>query len=223
MAASLKPSESRGRCSVALLFRHKVNRGTVMVRRVSCGSWRCEKCGGELRQKWLEHLTGVLSRHERLYVSHIDKERWRTLSMRIRRAGGESAIIEQAGGYLVVFTTASVGEPVSKTIALSMLEKAVAGAESMTGKRPIHTSLGWLFPKTDAPLPSQWEKVSKLPVSVEEARKVVVGSGLHPSSFFGDFASGFVLTLPTSADSDNDFKQLLELLTREGNDDKEQA
>lgn len=212
MAVSLKPSGSRGRCGVTLLFRHKINRGTVMVKRASCGSWRCEKCGGELRQKWLEHLTGVLSRSEKLHVCHIERSRWRALSMRIRRAGGESAIIEQAGGYLVVFTTAPVGESVSKAVALSMLEKAIASAESATGKRPIHTSLGWLFPKTDVPPPSQWEKIDKLPVSVEEVRKLVVDAGMRPSSFFGDFGSGFVLTLPTSDDSDRDFEQLLALI-----------
>jgi len=194
----------------------------VMVRRVSCKSWRCEKCGSELRQKWLAHLTGVLSQAEQLYVSHVEKARWRTVAKRILRAGGESAIVEQAGGYLVVFTTAPVGGQVSKAIALSELEKAIAGAVSATGKRPIHTSRGWLFPKTDVPSPGQWEKVGKLPVSVEEARKVVTDSGMHPSSFFGDFASGFVLTLPTSENSDRDFEQLLELLAGEQNTDDEE-
>lgn len=204
----------RKRCGVSLFFRHKVNRGTVMVKRVSCGSWYCEKCGSELRQKWLVHLTGILSQEEQIYISHIDKKKWRTLSKRILRAGGDSAIIEQVGEYLVVFTNAPVGEQVSMTIALSVLERAITNAESATGKRPIHTSRGWGLPKTEVPKTSQWEKVSKLPVSVEEARKIVEDSGLRPSSFFGDFAAGFVLTLPTSDNSDKEFEQLKELLVR---------
>ena len=208
---SVRPQKRHG---VPLLFRNKANRSQVMVKWVSSNTWNNEECATELRQKWLVHLTGILSREEQIYVSHIDKKNWRTLSKRVLRANGESAIIEQAGEYLVVFTNAPVGEPVSKAIALSMLERAIASAESPTKKRPVHTSRGWGLPKTSTPKTSQWERVSKLSVSVEEARKIVESVGLEPSSFFGDFASGFVLTLPTSDNSDKAFERMKELLTR---------
>ena len=197
---------------MSVLLQNKTNHTKYMVLGVLCGSWSCSTCGPYLVRKWTEHLTDKIMSSAETYVSLVGKARWDTVSKRVQRAKGQYAIIEQRDGIIVAFTTVSVGgESVSKATALSRLDKAIKNAAS---RRPVHTSRGWSLPKT-ASGASEWERVRSLPVAVDEAERVIKAAGISTSAFFTPQQTGFVLTLPTSADSDNDFKQLLELLTKE--------
>jgi len=180
------------RCGVAVLLRNKTNPSKYMAIGALCGSWKCPTCGPYLRRKWTEHLTSRLMASGVISVLVVpDKSRWDTISKRIQRAGGQYAIIEQANGTLVALTTASEGEVVSKAVALSRLEKAVQLASD---SRPVHTSRGWSLPKS-APKLGAWERVSRLHISVDDAKRITEAVGIKAETFFADYRTGFIVDL----------------------------
>ncbi len=188
------------KCGMAIHLRNKVNRQKHMVIGALCGSWKCDTCGPYLRRKWVEHLSGKLSGANAVYVSLVSKVRWQSFATRIRRAGGQFATVEQDSGVLTVFTTLPVGEQVSQQTAISMLEKAIWG--SVAEHRPVHTSRGWGLPK-DAPKMSDWERVEKLPITVDEAQKAVEVAGFQVRRFWSDLRTGFVVELDEDAEFPN--------------------
>jgi hypothetical protein len=135
-------------------------------------------------------LTIKLSGVSAVYVSLVNKARWQSFATRIRRAGEQFATVEQDSGVLTVFTTLPVGEKVSHQTVVSMLEKAIWGV--VAEHRPVHTSRGWGLPK-DAPKMSDWERVEKLPITVDEAQKAVEDAGFQVSRFWSDLRTGFAV------------------------------
>ena len=183
----------RRTCGMAIHLRHKVNRRKHMVVGVLCQSWGCDTCRPYLQRKWTEHLTHLILSVPDVYLSLVPKNRWDTVSKRISRAGGEFATVEQAGEMLTVFTSVVMGERVSKATAITVLEQVIDNA--ITRHRPVHTSRGWGFTK-DMTKMSEWERVSKLSVTVDEAKRVADAFGLRVDRFWGEFKTGFVVELP---------------------------
>lgn len=188
------------RCGMAIHLRHKVDRNKHMVVGVLCKSWGCGTCRPHLQRKWIEHLHHMFQSSSEVFVSLVSKSRWRTVSTRIRRAGEQFATVEQANGLLTVFTTLlDEGERVSADTALVMLDKAIRNA--ITDHRPVHTSRGWGFPSDATPVKqSEWERVRKLTITVDEAEAVVVNMGLSVDLFWGEFRRGFIVDLPDGLD-----------------------
>jgi len=195
------------KCGMAIHLKHKSDKGKHMVIGALCGSWKCPVCGVHLRKKWVDHLTAMMDRAA-VYVSLVGKSHWGTVSKRIARADCQFATIEQVDGLLMVFTTCPLTERINPAILPELLTKAINGA--ITDRRPVHTSRNWGLPKT-APKMSDWERVSKLPITVDEAVKSVEAAGLDVVIFWDNLRLGFVVELlGTGWDGDGDrFTSLL--------------
>lgn len=185
----------RKSCGVALHLRNKANPFRHMVTGGLCGTWKCPTCGDYLRKKWVEHLTAKFQPLESVYISLVGKPRWQTVAKRILRASGDFATVEQSGDMLMVFTNVSMGEHISNNSILTLLTKTINNAETSSGHRPVHTSRGWALVKTP-PKMSEWERIDNLPITVDEAEKVVKTLGLIMYSFWDDQRRGFVVDLP---------------------------
>lgn len=186
------------RCGMAIHLRHKVQKNKHMVVGVMCKSWKCDTCRPHIQRKWFEHLSCMFQVSSSLYVSLISKSRWETVATRIRRANAQFASVEQIGEILMVFTNIPEGEQVSLEAALSMLDRAIKNA--IIDHRPVHTSRGWGFPKDTTPKVSEWERVKKLSITVDDAKEAVAGAGLSIKQFWCDTRYGFVVELPDESD-----------------------
>jgi len=140
----------------------------------------------------------------------VNKARWQSFATRIRRAGEQFATVEQDSGVLTVFTTLPAGEKVSQQTVISMLGKAIWGA--VAEHRPVHTSRGWGLPK-DAPKMSDWERVEKLPITVDEAQKAVEDAGFQVRRFWSDLRTGFVVDLEEELESSTVSNILMKVLS----------
>jgi len=195
------------KCGMAIHLRNRTIRSKHMVIGALCGSWKCDTCGPHLREKWTNHLSGRIQEAGTVFVSLVSKLRWQTLATRIRRAGKQFATVEQVDGILLVFTTFQVGEAVVAPVAITMLEKAIWGA--VAERRPVHTSRGWGLPKA-VPKLSDWERVCKLSITVDEAESAVKAAGLTVLRFWDNLRMGFVVELPDEwEEDDTGFSELL--------------
>lgn len=185
-------AEHPWKCGMSIHLRNKTDRNKHMVTSTLCGSWKCPTCGPFLKRKWIEHLSRKLTESSDIYVSLISTSKWDTVSMRILRAGGQSATVKQTSGLMLVFTDAPQGEKITLSEALILLDKAIN--QAITDKRPIHTSRGWGLPKSKPKL-SEWEKVEKLPVDVVEIANAVEQAGIKVTWFWTFQCASFVADL----------------------------
>ena len=185
-------------CGMPVQLRHKVQRQKQMVIGVLCQTWGCQNCVPHLREKWKQHLSSKFMEADTLYVSQVPKLKWHSTYVRLQRQGADYAIIEQPDGNLTLFTPAQVGgEQQPKAIALTLMEDALDNA--ITDHRPVHTSRSWGLPKTPSTSKlSEWERVDRLPITVEEAERVVRAVGLQTEFIYYEQQVGFVFTVPES-------------------------
>ena len=165
------------RCGMAIHLRHREERRRQRILGVLCGCWDCSVCGPYLKEKWRNHLHPLISDKASVQFSVISKQDWQRIYRRIRRAGGEFVKIELQDGYLVILTTADEGVPLPQSIRSGILNTVINAATF--NHKSISTSRGWALPKDDEH-DKQWERVSALSISVDEAREVVRELGLKP-------------------------------------------
>jgi hypothetical protein len=204
-------------CGLTVHLRHKHRRKLQRIIGALCGRCDCGTCGPYLKEKWKRHLTPHIIEEESVYLATVSKAQWATVYRRIRRADSEYAKIELNDGYLAVFTTASEGIRLPLSLRVGVLQAAIDAATF--AHRAISTSRGWGLPKKQHG-DSEWELISTLPGTVDDAKEVVRQLGLEPRELSPEYAyktgviGGFDVELPDSwlEDDERGFKIFSEWL-----------
>ncbi len=195
-------------CGMPIHLRHRHHRQVQRIISVLCGRWDCAICGPYLKEKWRGHLTPAIMGGNWVYLSTLLRKEWPTVYRRIRRAGGEFAKIELADGSLAVLTTVKEGISLPLYLREEVLGWAIDGATFQ--HRAISTSRGWALPK-ETQKDSDWERVSLLPGTIDDAREVVRQLGLEPKELSTEqlilmegVRDGFDVKVPESWFEDNE-------------------
>jgi len=201
------------RCGMPIHLRHRVQKNRQRIIGVLCGRWDCATCGPYLKETWLNHLTLHIMTSDSVQLSIVSREDWPKVYRRINRAGGEFARIELHDGPFAVFTTVNEGIPLPRSLRSGILKTAIEAATFQ--HKAITTSRGWKLPE-EKETDSEWERVSGLPSTVDDARQVVKQLGLdtipiRPTSSIQD---GFEVMLPGSwlEDGERGFKAFAQWL-----------
>ena len=201
------------RCGMPIHLRHRVQKNRQRIIGVLCGRWDCATCGPYLKETWLNHLTQLIMISDSVQLSIVSREDWPKVYRRINRAGGEFARIELHDGPFAVFTTVNEGIPLPRSLRSGILKTAIEAATFQ--HKAITTSRGWKLPEEEEK-ESEWERVSGLPSTVDDAREVVKQLGLdtipiRPTSAIQD---GFEVMLPESwlEDDERGFKAFAQWL-----------
>jgi len=174
-------------------LRNRKDRRKQMLKKLLCMVWKCAICGPILKRQWLRHLSKVIAGIDQIYLSRRPREDWPALQRKINRAEGEYCRVEIEDGTLVVFTNAAIGELVLLAQRDDLLQ-AVIDAATFRG-RAISTSRGWEKPGRKGKKP-EWSRVSWLPITLEDARRVVSELGLTEPKYAEVGGSYVVVELP---------------------------
>jgi hypothetical protein len=145
----------------------------------------------------------------------ITKPQWPTIYRRIRRASGDFAKIELEDRHLVIITTVEEGVELPASLRAGVLKAALDAATF--SHRFVSTSRGWALPREE-PEDSEWERVSMVAGTLDEAKTVAKDLGLSVKEFgymgTKGLGRGFEVKIPASWLEDNElgFKRFCDWL-----------
>ncbi len=116
--------------------------GAFRIIEVPCGCWECKKCGPKLKVKWYERLKGAIMHAPHLESLIIDRAKWKSYRVALRRTGMLEYIkMAQDGDKLLILAPGEIGGTVIPAgQRKSFLFKALDGVPFI--RQPISTSRG---------------------------------------------------------------------------------